>query len=74
MKGTLCTKFALGGLGLSGFRSFSKKWTDECESKEENKVTVRVEHFSLKETRRERLKSALYLRLKKLKTFFWKKT
>ena len=25
-------------------------------------------------TRRERLKSALYLRLKKRKTFFWKKT
>ena len=26
------------------------------------------------QTRRERLKSALYLRLKKRKTFFWKKT
>ena len=34
-RATLCTKFALlAGLGLSGFRSFSKKWTDQCESEE----------------------------------------
>ena len=45
--GTLRTKFALFGLGLSGFRSFSKEWTDQCES-EEKKVTIRVGHFSLK--------------------------
>ena len=29
---------------------------------------------AFRKTRRERLKSALYLRLKKRKTFFWKKT
>ena len=52
-RGTLCTKFALAGLGaLGGFRIVSKKWTDQCED------------CSLKKTRRERLKSALYLRLK----------
>ena len=46
--GTLCTKFALAGLGLSGLRSFSKKWTDQCEVCGLKKVTVRVGHFSLK--------------------------
>ena len=31
-RGTLCTKFALAGLGaLSGLRIVSKKWTDQCE-------------------------------------------
>ena len=30
-RGTLCTKFALAGFGPSGFRSFSKKPTDQCE-------------------------------------------
>ena len=61
-RGTLCTKFALAGLGaLGGFRIVSKKWTDQCED------------CSLKKTRRERLKWAPYLRLKKRKTFFWKK-
>ena len=44
--GTLCTKFALAELGLSGFRSFCEKWTDQCES--EKKVTARVGHFFLK--------------------------
>ena len=33
----------------------------------------RVRLSAEKETRRERLKSALYLRLKKRKTLFWKK-
>ena len=29
-RGTLCTKFALAGLGaLGGFRIVSKKWTDQ---------------------------------------------
>ena len=32
-RGTLCSKFALAGLGLSGFRSFSKKWTDQWRKK-----------------------------------------
>ena len=51
MKGGLWTKFALA---LGGSRIVSKKWTDQCED------------CSLKKkTRRERLKSALYLRLKK---------
>ena len=30
-RGTLCSKFALAGLGLSSFSSFCKKWTDQCE-------------------------------------------
>ena len=49
-RGTLCTKFALAGLGLGGFRSFSKKWTDQCEvcGLKKKKVTVIVGHFSLK--------------------------
>ena len=34
-------------------------------------IDVNVQEY---QTRRERLKSALYLRLKKRKTFFWKKT
>ena len=29
--GALCTEFALSIPGLSGFRSFSKKWTDQSE-------------------------------------------
>ena len=60
--GTLCSKFALAPLpdALGGFRIVSKKWTDQCEV------------CSLKKTRRERLKSALYLRLKK-RIFFSKK-
>ena len=33
-------------LGLSGFRSFSKKLTDQCESEE--KKSLVVGHFSLK--------------------------
>ena len=46
---------------LGGFRIVSKKWTDQCED------------CSLKKTRRERLKSAPYLRLKKRKTLFLEK-
>ena len=38
----------------------AQKWTDRVE-------------LTKKKTRRERLKSALYLSLKKRKTFFWKK-
>ena len=30
-RGALCTEFALSRPGLSGFRSFSKKWTDQSE-------------------------------------------
>ena len=33
-QGTLCTKFAVAGLGLKWFQDFrivSKKWTDQCE-------------------------------------------
>ena len=62
-RATLWTRFALAGHGLRwfGFRIVSKKWTGQCED------------CSLKKTR-ERLKSAPYLRLKKRKTFFWKKT
>ena len=48
-------------LALGGFRIVSKKWTDQCED------------CSLKKTRRERLKSAPYLRLKKRKTLFLEK-
>ena len=50
-RGTLCTKFALAGLGaLGGFRTVSKKWTDQCEdcSLKKKKVTAIVGHFSLK--------------------------
>ena len=75
--GTLCTKFALAGLGLSSFISFCKKWyiRDEVcgltKKKEIKKlVTVRVGHFSLEKrrlkTRRDRLKSAPYLRLRNI--------
>ena len=46
-RGTLCNKFALAGLGLSGIRSFSKKWTDQCES-EEKKGHCKSRAFSLK--------------------------
>ena len=50
-RGTLCTKFALAGFGLSGFSSFFKKWTDQCEvcGLKKKKVTVRVGQFSSKE-------------------------
>ena len=49
--------FALAGLGLSSFSSFCKKWTDQCEvCGPKKKVTVRVEHFSLKGKKR-RLKT-----------------
>ena len=65
----------MGPLGTSGFVGFldkvrdesgtlwlvSKKWTDQCED------------CSAKKKRRERLKSALYLRLKKRKKNFFKK-
>ena len=50
-RGTLCTKFALAGLGaLGGFRIVSKKWTDQCEdcSLKKKTVTAIVGHFSLK--------------------------
>ena len=30
-RGPFGLSFALAGLGLSGFRKFSKKWTDQCE-------------------------------------------
>ena len=30
-RGTLCTMFPLAERGLSGFSSFSKKWTFQCE-------------------------------------------
>ena len=30
-RGALCTEFALSRPGLSGFRSFSKKWTDQSD-------------------------------------------
>ena len=47
--GTLCSKFALAGVGLGGFRSFSKKWTDQSEvCGLKKKVTGVVGHFSLK--------------------------
>ena len=56
--GTLCTKFALAGLGLSSFISFCKKWyiRDEVcgltKKKEIKKLaTVRVGHFSLEKRR-----------------------
>ena len=48
---TLCTKFALAGLGLSGFRSFSRKWTDQCES-EEKKGHCKSWAFLLKRKKR----------------------
>ena len=71
--GNLCTKFALAGLGLSSlssFISFCKKWyiRDEvCGLTKKKEIT-----------RRERPKSAAYLRLKNIqKTTIvknWKKT
>ena len=59
--GTLCTKFALAGLGtgLSGFRSFSKKWTDQSESEEKSHCYSRA--FFLKRKAR-RLKMAIQIR------------
>ena len=52
---------ALGGFqALGGFRIVSKKWTDQCDDCSPKK----------KKTRRERLNSAPYLRLKKRKTLF----
>ena len=61
MKGrTVCTKFVLA---LGCFRIVSKKLTDQCEDCSLKK----------KRTRRERLKSALYIRLKKRKRLFLKK-
>ena len=63
-RGTLCTKFALAGLALSSlssFISFCKKWyiRDEVcgltKKRNNNKIT-----------RRERPKSAPYLRLKNI--------
>ena len=39
-----------------------------------HRCSIKVDRPELLRTRRERLKSALYLRLKKRKTFFWKKT
>ena len=56
-RGTLCTKFALAGLGLSSFISFRKKWyiRDEVcgvtKRKEKGLATVRVGHFSLEKRR-----------------------
>ena len=64
--GTLWTTSPLAGLGLrcsGGVRIVSKKWTDQCEDCSLKK----------KKTRRERLKSAPYLRLKKRKTLFLEK-
>ena len=40
--------FALAGLGLSGLKSLSKKWTDQCQS-EEKKVIVESNIFPRKE-------------------------
>ena len=60
--GPLCTKFALAGLGLSSFISFCKKWYIRDEVCDLTKKK--------RKTRRERLKSALYLRLKKLRVFY----
>ena len=54
-RGTFCTKFALAGFGLSGFRSFSKKWTDRCEP-EEKKGHCKSREFFFKRKKR-RLKN-----------------
>ena len=53
---TLCTKFALVGLGLSSFISFFKKWYIRDEvcgltKKRKKLATVRVGHFSLEKRR-----------------------
>ena len=46
---TLRKKFALARLGLSGFRNFSEKWTDQCEvCGLKKKRSLIVGHFSLK--------------------------
>ena len=44
-RGTLCTKFAWAGFGLSDFRGFSKKWTDQCESEEKSHCKSRAFFF-----------------------------
>ena len=49
-RGTLCSKFALAGRGLSSFISFCKKWYIRDEvcgltKKRKKLATVRVGHF-----------------------------